>query len=314
VSEASAVHTLALAKHYGQRVAVHDVSLTVRAEEIFGLLGPNGAGKSTFVKMLVGLIRPTAGQARLLGRPHDDPAVRAEVGYLPELFRYPPWLSAHEVLNFHRALLRLPAGTPRELDALLARVGLVDRGTQRVRTFSKGMQQRLGLAVALVGQPRVLFLDEPTSALDPLGRHQVHQLLTDLRREGVTVFLNSHLLADMESLADRVAVLNHGELLHVGAVTDAMREESRFRFTLDAPGAVVRRVLEPWLAPDGILPSVAGVQATVRVDRRDLPAVHRALVGAGVAVYEVEAVTTHLEEWFRSLVGDGASAPGAEAD
>lgn len=309
MSSAAAVHALALTKHYGTRVAVHDVSLTVRAGEIFGLLGPNGAGKSTFVKMLVGLIRPTAGQARILGRPQAELAVRQQLGYLPELFRYPPWLAAYEVLHYHRALLRLPAAAPSELDRLLERVGLAGRGAHRVGSFSKGMQQRLGLAVALVGAPRLLFLDEPTSALDPLGRHQVHTLLKELRAEGVTIFLNSHLLADMESFCDRVALLNQGELLHVGTVSDAMFAEARFQFQVDALPGTARRAIAAWLVPDSVLPTIRGVRLTVRVDRSALPLVHRALVAEGVAVYEVEPVTTHLEEWFRSMVEHGAPAP-----
>ncbi len=313
MSAASAVHTLSLAKHYGSRVAVHDVSVTVRAGEIFGLLGPNGAGKSSFVKMLVGLIRPTAGQARLLGRSLDDPGVRGQLGYLPELFRYPPWLSPYELLNYHRALLQRPALGRAQADALLDRVGLLGRGAHRIGSFSKGMQQRLGLAVALVGDPRLLFLDEPTSALDPLGRHQVHELLKALRAEGVTVFLNSHLLADMETFCDRVALLSHGELLHIGAVSAAMSSEPRFHVAVDALSPAARAAIAPWLMADSELPTVTGLRVTVRVDRQQLPAVHRALVAEGVAVYEVEPVTTHLEEWFRSMVeARGAGGRGAE--
>lgn len=313
MSTASAVHTLSLSKHYGARVAVHDVSVTVRTGEIFGLLGPNGAGKSSFVKMLVGLIRPTAGQARLLGQPLDDPAVREQLGYLPELFRYPAWLSPYEVLNYHRALLKRPAWGRAASDALLDRVGLLGRGAHRIGSFSKGMQQRLGLAVALVGEPRLLFLDEPTSALDPLGRHQVHALLQALRAEGVTVFLNSHLLADMETFCDRVALLNQGELLHVGAVSAAMRSEPRFHIGVDALPPAARTALGPWLVPDSVIPTVTGLRITVGVDRPDLPAVHRMLVEHGVAVYEVEPVTTHLEEWFRGMVASDRSATPPEA-
>ncbi len=302
MSTASAIHTLSLSKHYGARVAVHDVSLTVRREEIFGLLGPNGAGKSSFVKMLVGLIRPTAGQARLLGQPADDPAVREQVGYLPELFRYPAWLSPYEVLNYHRALLKRPAWGRAASDALLDRVGLLGRGAHRIGSFSKGMQQRLGLAVALVGEPRLLFLDEPTSALDPLGRHQVHALLQNLRDEGVTVFLNSHLLADMETFCDRVALLSQGELLHVGAVSAAMRSEPRFHIGVNALPPAAGAALGSRLVADTVIPTVTGLRITVAVERADLPGVHRTLLEHGVAVYEVEPVTTHLEEWFRGMV------------
>ena len=172
------------------RQVLGPVSLVVGPGERWALLGPNGAGKSTLVKILVGLVSPSAGSARVLGFSFRELAARRHMGYLPELFRYPPWLSAAEVLDFHARLLGVPFVTD-ERDALLARVGLDGRGHDRVRTFSKGMQQRLGLAVALVGDPELVFLDEPTSAMDPIGRHDVAQILQQLKEDGVTVFLTA---------------------------------------------------------------------------------------------------------------------------
>jgi ABC-2 type transport system ATP-binding protein len=169
-----------LRKRYGRRVAVEDVSLTVGRGEVVGLLGPNGAGKTTVIKVLLGLVRPDAGEVLLLGRPASDPAARARVGYLPELFRYQPWLTAAEVLALHVRLAG--AGVPAaEQRSCLALVGLADRAGDRVGGFSKGMQQRLGLAVALVARPELVVLDEPTSALDPLGRADVRDIVLSLR-------------------------------------------------------------------------------------------------------------------------------------
>jgi len=196
-----------LRKQYGRRTAVEDVSLEVGRGEVVGLLGPNGAGKSTVIKMLLGLVRPDGGEAMLLGRPSAEPAARARVGYLPELFRYQPWLSAAEVLALHvrLAAAAVPADEQREC---LALVGLAERARDRVGGFSKGMQQRLGLAVALVARPELVILDEPTSALDPLGRVDVRDIVLSLRSRGVAVLLNSHLIGEVERVCDRVVILD----------------------------------------------------------------------------------------------------------
>ncbi len=211
-----------LTKIYGRRVGCLEVDLEVGRGEIFGLLGPNGAGKSTLVRLLLGLLRPTAGEARLLGRWPGPPVLR-RAGYLPELFRYPEWATAAEVLGFHAALLGIerPARAA-EAGRVLARVGLAGAGGLRVGAMSKGMQQRLGLAVALLGDPVVIFLDEPTSALDPVGRREVRRLLGELRREGKTIFLNSHLLTEVEMVCDRVAVMRAGRVAAAGRLEELL--------------------------------------------------------------------------------------------
>src|SRR5579884_321066 len=191
-ADAPAIQTNGLVKRYGSIVALDGLSMTVPRGEVFGFLGPNGAGKTTAVKLLLGLARPTAGEAWVLGAPIGNREARRRIGYLPELFRYQDWLQAREVLALHCDL----AGIPRERRALeigeaLELVGLADRAADRVGTFSKGMQQRLGLGVALLGRPDLVVLDEPTSALDPVGRHDVRELIRVLRARGVTVFLNS---------------------------------------------------------------------------------------------------------------------------
>src|SRR4051812_49264158 len=193
--------------------------MTVPRGEAFGFLGPNGAGKTTAVKLLLGLTRPTSGEAWLLGRPLGDRAARRHVGYLPELFRFQPWLSAREVLGLHCELLGLPRSTWKEqIDVALRTVGLAERDRDRVRSFSKGMQQRLGIGTALLGSPQLVLLDEPTSALDPVGRHDVREIIRGLRERGTAVFLNSHLLTEVEMVCDRVAMVEHGRVIATGTL------------------------------------------------------------------------------------------------
>ena len=266
-----------LAKRYGRVDALHDLTLRVARGECLGFLGPNGAGKSTAVKMLVGLVRPTAGTAEILGRPLGDLRVRARIGYLPELFRYPDWLAAREVLAFHARLLRLD-GAPRAIEAVLDEVGLRERARDRVGTYSKGMQQRLGLAVALLGEPEIVFLDEPTSALDPVGRSDVRALIERLRARNTTVFLNSHLLGEVERVCDRVCVVDRGRVVAQGTV-DALTGETRgVRVQLD----------EGWREYD--------------VAPAEIPDLVARLVAEGARIHAVEPKHTTLEDRFMELV------------
>ena len=209
LAPAPAVWCSGLRKRYGRHQAVEDVSLEVGRGEVVGLLGPNGAGKTSVIKMLLGLVHADAGEVMLLGRPAADAASRARVGYLPELFRYQPWLSPAEVLALHVRLSG--ADVPvREQQACLSLVGLEGRGDDRLGGFSKGMQQRLGLAVALVARPELVVLDEPTSALDPLGRVDVRDVVLALKARGVAVLLNSHLIGEVERVCDRAVILDRG--------------------------------------------------------------------------------------------------------
>jgi ABC-2 type transport system ATP-binding protein len=216
-----AIHTQDLAKRYGKTVALRALTMTVERGEVFGFLGPNGAGKTTAVKLLLGLAKPTGGEAWILGAPLGDLATRRRIGYLPELFRYQSWLRARDVLALHCALARIRRDRWRgEIDAALATVGLADRADDRIGTFSKGMQQRLGLGVALLGTPDLVLLDEPTSALDPVGRRDVREIIAGLKSRGVTVFLNSHLLTEVERVCDRVAIVDKGAVVAEGRVAD----------------------------------------------------------------------------------------------
>ena len=302
----NAIEAVSLRKVYRSHVAVNDVSLIVRRGEIFGFLGPNGAGKSTVVKILLGLVSPTQGTARLLGQSYRDVGVRRKIGYLPELFRFPPWLRVQDVLLWHQKLSGLPQSR-RQVTDILQQVGLAGREWHRVKSLSKGLQQRLGLAVALVGDPELLFLDEPTSAMDPLGRHEMSELFKVYRDQGRTIFLNSHLLSDMEHLCDRVALIDHGNILYTGSLASVLNDEhSGYRIFLDQmPEACLQELSRHHLS------------LCLREDywhfpytRDKLPVLHHILARYPVNVYEVEKDKKSLEEWFRNSLqpADASSA------
>jgi ABC-2 type transport system ATP-binding protein len=288
-----AVWCSGLRKRYGRRTAVDDVSFSVARGEVLGLLGPNGAGKTSVIKMLLGLVRPDAGEVLLLGRRSTDPRSRSAVGYLPELFRYQPWLAAAEVLDLHVRLarVRVPVAERREC---LALVGLADRADDRVGGFSKGMQQRLGLAVALVARPELVVLDEPTSALDPLGRVDVRDLVLSLKSRGVAVLLNSHLIGEVERVCDRVVILDQGRVAASGSLAELLgQREVRLRL-----GSLDGRA-EARLRAAGALRRT-GDWFTVALSAEDdgvtVPDLVRDLVGLGVRVHAVEPVRISLEE------------------
>lgn len=307
----AAIRTNGLTKDYGDRRGCRNVTLTVQAGEAFGFLGPNGAGKSTLVKMLVGLISPTAGSAELYGHPAGSVEARRRIGYLPELFRYPEWLTGVEALRFHARLCGLDHQTAeRRIAELLDEVGIGRRGYDRIKKYSKGMQQRLGLACALIGSPDLVFLDEPASALDPVGRHEVREILKRLKERGTTIFLNSHLLEDVEQICDRMALLNNGQVLAEGSIADVLRERSRWHVRVGGYSPVVAE----WLS--------LAVDAPVRV-RPDLPLppgsdsvwleaeleneeqigrLHYLIVEQGLTLYEARRADSGLEQWFLQAV------------
>jgi ABC-2 type transport system ATP-binding protein len=266
-----------LSKRYGRTTALDAVDLEVAPGELVGLLGPNGAGKSTLVKIACGLVRSTSGEAHVAGAAAGSRAARASTGYLAELFRFPGWARAEEVLELHQRLARSGGGTA-ERQALLARVGLRGEGGRRVETMSKGMQQRLGIAQALIGDPRLVLLDEPTSALDPGGRRTVRDLLVELRDQGVGVLLNSHLLSEIELVCDRVVIIDGGRVVTEGRPED-----------LTAPGGVEVETSE-------------GVQSLPEARREDIPRIVRELVASGTEVYGVREISGTLEDAYLAAV------------
>jgi len=300
-----AVWCSGLRKRYGRRTAVDGVSLTVGRGEVVGLLGPNGAGKTSVIKMLMGLVRPDAGEVLLLGRSARDPRARARVGYLPELFRYQPWLTAVEVLNLHVRLAGADV-PPVQRRECLALVGLADRGADRVSGFSKGMQQRLGLAVALVARPDLVVLDEPTSALDPLGRADVRDLLLSLRDRGVAVLLNSHLIGEVERVCDRVVILDRGRIAASGTLAELLgRRELRMRLDGVDARAEARLAAAGRLTRSGDVFTVE-LAADVADAESAVPDLVADLVDLGVRVHAVEPGRISLEERLLDILRAGS--------
>jgi ABC-2 type transport system ATP-binding protein len=298
---APAVETNELRKVFGDNAAVKSLTLQIQQGEVFGFLGPNGAGKTTSIKMLVGLITPTSGKAALLGAPLGKRSTRARIGFLPEHFRFQDWLTAREFLTLHGQLFgmehqRLQA----RVDELLERVGLSDFRDKAIVTFSKGMLQRIGLAQALLNQPALVFLDEPTSGLDPVGRILVRDIIRELRSQGTCVFLNSHLLSEIEVTCDRVAFISHGEVIRLlelasldtGQVTVSLRVSGLSQETASG--------LSPWA--EAIHLEGNHLTLTAR-NEQALPEINRYLVTHGAAVYEIAPKRVSLEELFIETVG-----------
>jgi ABC-2 type transport system ATP-binding protein len=282
----AALGVAGLEKRYRDAVALEGVDLSVAHGELVGLLGPNGAGKSTLVKIACGLVRPSAGSATVCGAPAGSRAARASVGYLAELFRFPGWSTADELLALHQRLAGSDGGAP-ERSELLSLVGLSDAARRRIEGMSKGMQQRLGLAQALIGSPRLLLLDEPTSALDPAGRRDVRTLLEELRGRGIAVLLNSHLLSEVELVCDRVVILSRGAVRAAGRPEELTQAGGIEVVTGDGP----RRFPE--------------------ARREDIPGIVAALVHEGAAVYEVRVLHSTLEDVYLEAVADPDAEPPA---
>jgi ABC-2 type transport system ATP-binding protein len=301
-SNGPAIRTDDLAKRFGRTLALDGLTMTVERGEVFGFLGPNGAGKTTAVKLLLGLARPTGGTARVLGAPIGDRAIRARIGYLPELFRYQPWLRGREVLELHAALGRMPRSRRRaDITTALGLVGLTDRAESLVGTYSKGMQQRLGLAVALLGSPELVFLDEPTSALDPVGRLAVRSIIRAAQSRGTTVFLNSHLLTEVERVCDRVAIVDEGRVIAAGRLDELLGAPTlRMRVTDVAPAVIAA------LAAFGRV-EIEGDRLTIDpIDPARVPDIVAAIVATGGRVHDVDAGRGSLEDRFVALVTGGA--------
>ena len=278
----SALAVRGLAKRYARVEALAGVDLEVGEGELVGLLGPNGAGKSTLVKIACGLVRPSSGNAEICGLRAGSLEARRRIGYLAELFRFPGWYSADELLELHQRLSGSHGGAT-ERGELLELVGLSEARDRRVEEMSKGMQQRLGVAQALVGSPPLLLLDEPTSALDPVGRRTVRELLEELRRRGTSVLLNSHLLSEIELVCDRVAIMLRGRLVAEGSPADLAR----------ARGVEVE--------------TDEGTRLFDSSTREDAPRLVAELVAAGRKVYGVRVLTSTLEETYLEAVGEESS-------
>ncbi|MFO0963677.1 MAG: ABC transporter ATP-binding protein [Phycisphaerales bacterium] len=302
--------------------ALRGVSLQVGQGEIVGLLGPNGAGKSTLVKIMMTVVRPTSASGTILGAPVGNSEILAQVGYLPEHHRFPAYLTGRQVIDFFGALGRVPRATRRtRTQELLALVGMDRWGDKRVTTYSKGMQQRIGIAAALINDPRLVVLDEPTDGVDPVGRREIRDMLLHLRSQGRSVLVNSHLLSEVEQVADRVAIMNQGTMVAQGSVEELTRASQRFELeALDAPETIV--AAGRTIAAVGAVGAAAGAASTAgrrifvvdTADPAQLQPFIDALRWAGASIVRVERVRESLEDLFvRSVVDErGRAEPGAK--
>lgn len=300
-SSSPAIEAQGLRKVFGDKVAVHDLTLTVERGEVFGFLGPNGAGKTTSVKMLLSLISPTAGSAQILNAPLDNPDIRSKVGFLPEHFRFHDWLTGEEFLYLHADLYHMSrdAATIR-IAELLELVDLTKHKDKKIQEYSKGMLQRIGLAQAMLNRPELIFLDEPTSGLDPVGRRLVRDIIRDLREAGTTVFLNSHMLSEVEITCDRVAFIKQGEVIRISQLQALIEGELSVE--------IRARNLRPEII-DGLSRWSANIRAddehlSLTLDgEADLPEITRYLVEQGVDLYSIRPNTISLEDLFIQIVG-----------
>src|SRR5689334_8618493 len=319
------IETAALRKVYGSKIAVDDLTLQVPRGEVFGFLGPNGAGKSTSVKMLLGLVAPSSGDARVLGRPPSDSVAMARVGFLPEHFRFHEWLQASELLDLHGRLYGMDAPRRRKRIAdLLEQVGLAEHARRPISGFSKGMLQRIGLAQALLNDPELVFLDEPTSALDPFGRMLVRGIIRELKARGTTVFLNSHLLGEVEATCDRVSFIKNGRVLRTLSLTEQPVGRLQVELRVDAvrpellsaleglPGLVLEHLPGGQALPDGPTRKRGGtaiaVAAPVTLEisvpgEETLPRVAERVLAGGARLYALTPRRTSLEQLFLDVIG-----------
>lgn len=295
------ISTKSLRKEFAGKTAVADLTLEVKPGEVFGFLGPNGAGKTTAVKMLLGLISPTSGHGEVLGAPLGDYRSRRKVGFLPEHFRFHDWLTAKEFLRLHGNLYQIPSQLlENRVSELLDLVGLQDHADKKLRAFSKGMLQRIGLAQALLNEPELVFLDEPTSGLDPVGRRLVRDIIRELSASGTSVFLNSHLLSEVEITCDRVAFIRKGEVLTTNSLQKLVEGELTVEIRARNLEPVILEGLSRW--SDNF--RVDGEHLSITLSSEtDMPAINRYLVERGVDIFSIRPKQLSLEDLFIQVVG-----------
>lgn len=303
MSNRMVIETENLTKYYGTKIGCRDITISVGKGEIFGFLGPNGAGKSTFIKMLVGLLFPTSGRAFVLGKPLGDVEVRKKIGYLPENFKYQDWMTGLDLLSFHASLYKLDKkSAAAKMEEVLDIVKLKGHESYRIGTYSKGMQQRIGLACALLPDPELLFLDEPTSALDPVGRKEVREIMTGLRSRGKTVLLNSHLLSEVEAVCDSAAIIKKGSVIKYGKMDELL--ESKLVLEIHAED-VNNEVLDKLRDFDSDLTCSNN---RIQLEIKDRIAIHHIasiIVNGGGKLFELSPKKVTLENVFINLVEGG---------
>lgn len=293
------IQTYKLTKQFNGKGGFHDISLSVREGEIFSFLGKNGAGKSTFVRTLLGLLFHEAGEAYLLGKPIGTIEGRQKIGYLSELFQYPPWLTGYELLFNHGLLYKMDKQTiQKRIPEVLQIVGMTGHEHKKLKAYSKGMKQRIGLGCALIPDPKLLFLDEPTSALDPVGRKHVRDIIMNLKADGKTIFLNTHLLNEAEMVSDRVGIIDHGRLCKIGTMNELL---------------VSPLIIEANDVNDAVMHYLKRMDPNVKVKNNQIqlligkdnqiPEIASFIVNQGGQIYKIAKRENLLEELFIETVG-----------
>ncbi|HEY9059537.1 MAG TPA: ABC transporter ATP-binding protein [Pseudobacteroides sp.] len=299
------IETENITKYYGQKLGCKDISISVRKGEIFGFLGPNGAGKSTFIKIMTGLLFATSGTATILGKPLNDISVRKRIGFLPENFKYGEWMTGEDLLSFHASLYKLDKKNVKDrMKEVLSLVKLTGHEKYKLGTYSKGMQQRLGLASALLPDPDLLFLDEPTSALDPIGRKEVRDIMTDLKSRGKTILLNSHLLSEVEMVCDSVVIINKGTVVVQGDMQELLKGEEVLHIHAED---LSNEVIEMLKKIDSKMVSENGRISLKINSREDVHNAASIIINGRGKLYGLKTQGTNLESKFISLIegGDG---------
>lgn len=299
------IETQNLSKYYGKKIGCSDISISVNEGEIFGFLGPNGAGKSTFIKMLMGLIFPTSGDANILGKPIGNVDIRKKIGYLPENFKYQEWMTGVDLLSFHASLYKMDRKIAKEkIEEVLYLVNLKGHERYKVGTYSKGMQQRIGLACALLPDPELLFLDEPTSALDPVGRKEVRDIMQKLKNQGKTVLLNSHLLSEVEMVCDSASIINKGKVIKCGKMEEILGNKVVLNIHAQNMNELILYKLKQFD------PELFYENDRLTLKINDFDEIHRVasiIIENGGKLYELTPRKESLENVFLSLVGKGGT-------
>lgn len=297
------IETKGITKIYGKKVGCKDVNIYVSEGEIFGFLGPNGAGKSTFIKIMVGLLFATSGSATILGKPIGDVEARKKIGYLPENFKYQDWMTGVDLLSFHASLYKLDKSTKKKrIEEVLEIVNLTGHENYKIGTYSKGMQQRIGLASALLTDPELLFLDEPTSALDPIGRKEVREIITKLKERGKTVLLNSHLLSEVEMVCDSVAIINKGTIIKQGKLDEILESKTILEIYAEGINDEIFKKLQ--LIDKNVIFNNNTLKLSIK-NKDDIPEIASLIVKNGGKLYELTPRKETLENKFISLIKGG---------
>lgn len=293
------LETQNLTKQFDGKGGFKDVNISVDNGMVFGFLGPNGAGKSTFVKTMVGLLYPTSGFAWIMGEPIGTIESKRKIGFLPENFKYYGWMTGKELMKFHAELYKMK-NPDKKIEELLELVKLKGHENKKIKNYSKGMQQRIGLAIALLNDPEIIFLDEPTSALDPVGRIDVREIIKRLKDNGKTVFLNSHLLSEVEMVCDEVAIINHGRIIAEGNLSNLLKKNTHVEMTvIDCPINIKDKI-------DDIAYDIKINNNTLSFKVRskdDIPQIAKIVIESGAKLYQLNSETSTLENLFVNLIG-----------